>query len=69
MNLNKKRRRSKELEELQQRKLGRSRIRSRTKWVSEGERVTNYFCNLNNRNISSKSMNSLQTMMELLKMK
>lgn len=27
------------------------KIRFRAKWISEGEKVTKYFCNLENRNI------------------
>lgn len=35
------------------------KIRSRAKWVSEGEKVSKYFCNLENRNFISKAMNNL----------
>ena len=43
-----------ELKKLRQRKLEGVRIRSKAKWVDEGEKVTNYFCNLENRNFVSK---------------
>lgn len=34
-------------------------IRSKAKWIHEGEKPTRYFCNLENRNYVSKIMNSL----------
>ena len=37
------------------------KIRSRAKWVSEGEKMTKYFCNMESRNFTSKCMNSLIT--------
>ena len=36
-------------------------MRSRAKWIQEGEKPTRYFCNLENRNYVSKMMNSLIT--------
>ena len=38
-----------ELKKLRQRKLEGVRIRSKAKWVDEGEKVSKYFCNLENR--------------------
>lgn len=35
------------------------KIRSRARWINEGEKITKYFCNLENRNFTSKCMNSL----------
>ena len=35
-------------------------IRSRVKWLHEGERVSKYFCNLENRNFVEKSMGFLE---------
>ena len=35
------------------------KIRSRAKWVTEGEKVSKYFCNLENQNFISKAMNNL----------
>ena len=56
-----------ELKKLKQRKLEGVRIRSKAKWVDEGEKVTNYFCNLENRNFVSKCIfqlvsNAVQTL-------
>lgn len=34
-------------------------IRSRTKWIDEGEKPTKYFCNMENRNYTSKAMPNL----------
>lgn len=50
----------KELYNLREKKLQGSKIRSRAKWIQEGEKVTKYFCNLENRNFTSKSMTKLQ---------
>ena len=36
-----------------------TKVRSRVKWLNEGENPTNYFCNLENRNFMSKTMNCL----------
>ena len=36
------------------------KIRSRVRWISDGEKVTKYFCNLEKRNFVSKCMNSLK---------
>ena len=35
------------------------KIRSRVRWISDGEKETKYFCNLEKRNFVSKCMNSL----------
>ena len=48
-----------ELKELREKKLKGSFIRSRAKWIDEGEKPTRYFCNLENRNFVSKRMTSL----------
>ena len=34
-------------------------IRSRAEWIHQGEKLSNYFCNLENRNFVSKTMNKL----------
>ena len=31
-------------------------VRSKVKWLAAGEKVTKYFCNLENRNFTSKSL-------------
>lgn len=49
----------KELYDLRQKKMEGVKIRSRAKWITEGEKVSKYFCNLENRNFISKSMNNL----------
>ena len=48
-----------ELKNLRQRKLVGVRIRSKAKWADEGEKVTNYLCNLENRIFVSKGMSQL----------
>ena len=35
------------------------KIRSRVRWISDGEKATRYFCNLEKRNFISKCMNNL----------
>ena len=35
------------------------KIRSKVRWISDGEKATKYFCNLEKRNFVSKCMNSL----------
>lgn len=35
-------------------------LRSRAKWIQEGEKATHYFCNLEKRNFVNKSMNVLE---------
>ena len=37
------------------------KIRARAKWIEEGEKNSNFFCNLENQNFISKSMNKLIT--------
>lgn len=34
-------------------------LRSKARWVAEGEKITNYFCNLEKRNFTSKRMTKL----------
>ena len=50
-NLNSKQR---ELEELRKEKLKGAFIRSRAKWVEEGEKPSKYFCHLESRNFTNK---------------
>ncbi|MCU7801037.1 MAG: reverse transcriptase family protein, partial [gamma proteobacterium symbiont of Lucinoma myriamae] len=50
----------KELYEIRQKKLEGVKMRSKAKWIDDGEKVTKYFCNLENRNFVSKCMNSLK---------
>ena len=45
-----------ELREIRDKKLEGLKIRSRAKWIDQGEKVTKYFCNLENRNYVSKNM-------------
>ena len=50
----------KELESMRQKKMEGVYIRSRAKWIDEGERISNYFCNLENRNFISKSITQIE---------
>lgn len=52
-------RKKQELLELRTKKMQGVFIRSRAKWITDGEKPSNYFCNLENRNFTSKLMNSL----------
>ena len=49
----------KELEEIRKIKLEGNNIRSRSKWMEQGEKVTKYFCNLEKRNYVCKAMPNL----------
>ena len=49
----------KELYEIREKKLEGAKIRARAKWIEEGEKPTNYFCNLESRNYISKTMTTL----------
>ena len=49
----------KEIFEIRKKKLEGAFIRSRAKWIKEGEKTSKYFCNLENRNYVSKYMTSL----------
>ena len=45
-----------EIKKIRQNKLKGSIIRSKAKWLEEGEKPTNYFLNLENRNFTSKTI-------------
>lgn len=44
------------LENIRKEKMEGHMIRSRAKWVEEGEKPTRYFCNLENRNYLNKTI-------------
>ena len=44
-----------ELFEMRQKKLDRMIVRSRTKWLFEGEKNTQYLCNLGGKNFVQKA--------------
>ena len=44
------------LKDMRTKKLEGLKVRSRAKWIDQGEKVTKYFCNLENRNYVSKNM-------------
>ena len=48
-----------ELKILRQNKVQGEYIRSRTQWIEEGEKPTNFFCNLENRNFVNKTIPKL----------
>ena len=54
-------RKQSELENLRQKKMEGVKIRSRARWICEGEKVSKYFCNLESRNYISKCMSSLSS--------
>ena len=49
----------KELESLRKIKMDGVKIRSKARWVDEGEKMSKYFCGLENRNFVSKTMTKL----------
>lgn len=48
-----------ELKTIRENKLKGTLIRSRARWIQQGEKPSKYFCNLENRHFISKSMKSL----------
>ena len=52
--------RKSQLQEIRNRRLEGMIIRSRVRWLQEGEKVSRYFCNLENRNFCSKSLGFLE---------
>ena len=48
-----------QLQQLREKKLKGNLIRSRARWVEQGEKPSRYFCNLENRNFVSKRMSAL----------
>ena len=48
-----------ELIKIREKRLEGTLIRSKARWLEQGEKPTNYFCNLENRNFVSKRMLSL----------
>lgn len=48
------------LENIRKEKMEGHMIRSRAKWVEEGEKPTRYFCNLENRNYLNKTIKKLE---------
>ena len=49
-----------QLQELRNKRIEGIAVRSRIRWINEGEKVSKYFCNLENRNFLDKSMNCLE---------
>ena len=50
-----------ELEQIREKKMRGVLVRSRAKWIQEGEKPTKYFCNLENNNFVSKTMLKLKS--------
>ena len=48
-----------ELTKIREEKMEGVLIRSRARWVAEGEKITSYFCRLEQRNYVSKCMNKI----------
>ena len=49
-----------ELETLRKERLNVFFIRSRSNWIDNGEKVTNYFCNLEKQHVASKTMHCIE---------
>ena len=50
----------KELPELRKKKMEGMLIRSRARWIGEGEKVSKYFCNLERRHYTSKIIRKIE---------
>lgn len=50
-----------ELEKVRKEKLQGHIIRSRAKWVEEGEKPSKYFCSLESRNFLNKTIKKVET--------
>ena len=48
-----------ELTEIRSKRMEAVLLRSRARWISEGENVSKYFCSLEKRHYASKHMNKL----------
>ena len=48
-----------ELNKIREKRLEGTMVRAKARWIENGEKPTNYFCNLENRNFVSKRMVSL----------
>lgn len=46
---------------MRQNKIKGQYVRSRTQWIEEGERPTNFFCNLETQNFVNKTIKKLVT--------
>ena len=46
----------KELKEIREKRIDGVILRSRARWIANGERVTRYFCNMEKRHYISKNM-------------
>ena len=46
--------------EIRKKKLKGKFIRSRAKWIEEGEKTTKYFCNMESRNFTSKLISRIE---------
>lgn len=49
-----------ELQEIRMKRIEGMAVRSKAKWLAEGEKVSKYFCNLENRHFLNKSMNFIE---------
>ena len=49
-----------QLQEIRNKRIEGMAIRSRVKWINEGEKVSKYFCNLENRNYLDKAMHFVE---------
>ena len=50
-----------QLQAIRNRRLGGMMVRSRVKWLQDGERASRYFCHLEKRNYTSRSMSYIET--------
>ena len=49
-----------QLEQLRRKKIDGMIVRSRIKWITEGDKPSRYFCNLENRNFTNRSISFLE---------
>ena len=50
-----------QLQAIRNRRLEGMMVRSRVKWIQDGERASRYFCNLEKRDYTSRSMSFIET--------
>ena len=50
-----------QVQAIRNRRLGGMMVRSRVKWLQDGERASRYFCHLEKRNCTSRSMSYIET--------
>ena len=53
-----------DLEKIRSKRMEGVAIRARVRWIDKGEKATNYFCNLENRNYTNRTVSFLEKQTE-----